>query len=183
MFCRATALLCSYFSWLTWMTWHPWWKWSKISKRFFHGQIYVLLVLSNAVSYEECNQQKISIGWSNDLALKWDKPLHRPTWRNIKLTHECHTLKPGVKWMLLSIHWPLGDVVVIFEAVTSEKKPLSLYGLTPWAFVGRFMTTSSNGSIFRVIGPLCGEFIGPRWIPITKASDAKLLCFLWSAPE
>ena len=37
--------------------------------------------------------------------------------------------------------------------------------------------TSPNGNIFRVIGPLCGEFTGPRWIPHTKASDAELWCF------
>ena len=30
------------------------------------------------------------------------------------------------------------------------------------------MMTSSNGNIFRVIGPLCGEFTGHRWIPLTK---------------
>ena len=30
---------------------------------------------------------------------------------------------------------------------------------------------------------LCGEFTGPRWIPRTKASDAELWCFLWSASE
>ena len=28
-----------------------------------------------------------------------------------------------------------------------------------------FMMTSSNGIIFRVTGPLCGEFTGDRWIP------------------
>ena len=44
------------------------------------------------------------------------------------------------------------------------------------------MMTSSNGKIFRVTGHLCGEFTGPRWIPRTKASDAKLWCFLWSTP-
>ena len=27
------------------------------------------------------------------------------------------------------------------------------------------------------------EFTGHRWIPCTKASDAELWCFLWSAPE
>ena len=43
--------------------------------------------------------------------------------------------------------------------------------------------TSSNGTIFRVTGPLWGEFTGHRWIPLTKASDAELLCLLWSAPE
>ena len=36
------------------------------------------------------------------------------------------------------------------------------------------MMTSSNGSIFRVTGHLCGEFTGPRWIPRTNASDAEL---------
>ena len=42
--------------------------------------------------------------------------------------------------------------------------------------------TSSNGNIFRVTGPLCREFTGHQWNPCTKASDAELLCFLWSAP-
>ena len=44
------------------------------------------------------------------------------------------------------------------------------------------MMTSSKGNIFRVTGPLCGEFTGHRRIPLTKASDAELWCFLWSAP-
>ena len=43
------------------------------------------------------------------------------------------------------------------------------------------MMTSSNGNIFRVTGHLCGEFTGLRWIPRTKASDAELWYFLWSA--
>ena len=45
------------------------------------------------------------------------------------------------------------------------------------------MMTSSNGNIFHVTGLSCGEFIGHRWIPGTKASDVKLWCFLWSASE
>ena len=40
-----------------------------------------------------------------------------------------------------------------------------------------YMMTSSNGNIFRVTSPLCGEFTGP------KASDAEFWCFLWSASE
>ena len=36
------------------------------------------------------------------------------------------------------------------------------------------MMTSSNGNIFRVTGH--------QWIPLTKASDTELWCFLWSAP-
>ena len=45
------------------------------------------------------------------------------------------------------------------------------------------MMTSSNENIFRVTGPLWGESTGHRWIPLTKASEAELWCFLWSAPE
>ena len=45
------------------------------------------------------------------------------------------------------------------------------------------MMTSSNGTIFYVTGLLCGEFIGHRWIPLTKASDTELWCILWSVPE
>ena len=46
-----------------------------------------------------------------------------------------------------------------------------------------FMKTSLNGNLFRVTGHLCGEFTGLRWIHRIKASDAELLCFLWSALE
>ena len=40
------------------------------------------------------------------------------------------------------------------------------------------MTSSWNGSIYRVTGPLCGEFTGPRWILYKKASGAELWYFL-----
>ena len=46
-----------------------------------------------------------------------------------------------------------------------------------------YMMTSSNGNIFRVTGPLWGEFTSHRWIALTKSSDQELWCFLWSAPE
>ena len=39
------------------------------------------------------------------------------------------------------------------------------------------MMMSSNGNSFRVSGPLCGEFTGHRWIPLTKASKAELWFF------
>ena len=34
---------------------------------------------------------------------------------------------------------------------------------------------------FSCYWPLCREFIGNRWIPLPKASDTELWCFLWSA--
>ena len=45
------------------------------------------------------------------------------------------------------------------------------------------MMTSSNGNIFRITDPLWGESTGQRRIPLTKATDAYLWCFLWSAHE
>ena len=39
------------------------------------------------------------------------------------------------------------------------------------------MVTSSNGSIFHVTGPLCREFTGHRWIPLTKTNVAELRSF------
>ena len=45
------------------------------------------------------------------------------------------------------------------------------------------MMMSSNGNIFRVAGPLWGEFISHRSFPLTQASDAEFSSFLSSAPE
>ena len=45
------------------------------------------------------------------------------------------------------------------------------------------MMTSSNGNIFHATGLLWGEFPGHRGIPLTKANDAQLWCFLLSTPE
>ena len=46
-----------------------------------------------------------------------------------------------------------------------------------------FMMMSSNKNISALLAPLCGEFTGHRWIPLTKASDAERWCLLWFAPE
>ena len=45
------------------------------------------------------------------------------------------------------------------------------------------MITASNGNLIRVTGPLWGESTGDWWIPLTKASDAELWCFLGYAPQ
>ena len=41
-----------------------------------------------------------------------------------------------------------------------------IFKMTPW-----------HGNMFRVTGPLCGEFTGHWWIPLTKASDAEFDVF------
>ena len=65
--------------------------------------------------------------------------------------------------ILVAVHWGLYMSILYIET--------------------NIMMTSSNGNIFRVAGPLCGDFTGHRLIPLKKASDAELWCFLWSAPE
>ena len=39
------------------------------------------------------------------------------------------------------------------------------------------MITSSNGNIFRVTSPLCGEFTGQRWIPLPRGQWRGALMF------
>ena len=47
-----------------------------------------------------------------------------------------------------------------------------------WHFLCNFMMTSSNGNIFRVTGPFCGEFTGPGEFPtqrpVTRSFDVFL---------
>ena len=78
------------------------------------------------------------------------------------------------------------DPVCMWEVALVFTMPADVqacYSVTPLVGTILTMMTSSNGNIFRVTGHLCGEFTGLRWIPRTKASDAELWCFLWSAPE
>ena len=63
-----------------------------------------------------------------------------------------------------------------FFMLPKNRKSLSSTPLFLCDFLGCIMT-SSNGNIFRVTGPSCGEFTGHRWIPLTKASDAELWFF------
>ena len=79
-----------------------------------------------------------------------------------KYTVMCTNIHVSIMWMYLA------DIQLV---------------VSYWHRMTSYMTTSSNGNIFRVTGLLCGEFTGPRWIPHTKASDAELWCFLWSASE
>ena len=92
------------------------------------------------------------------------------------------TLNVYVRYDLLNMHQPTN--------IYQNQNWSSFIKLHCWNFdktmyrsvviTGPLMT-SSNGNIFRVTGPLWGETTGHRWIPLTKASDAELWCFLWSA--
>ena len=86
-----------------------------------------------------------------------------------------------------SFHLIIENVHKIFdnERHAGKKSCLTLQS-APWLLMAQHcevpgMMTSSNWNIFRITGPLCGEVTGES--PLTKASDAELWCFLWSAPE
>ena len=83
-----------------------------------------------------------------------------------------------IKVALIWKKWPVQVILVQMSRKLSQYQVGDLIEL----LVSKYVMTSSNGNIFRVTVPLCGEFTGHWWIPHTKASDAELWCFLWSAP-
>ena len=128
-----------------------------------------------------------TLGW------RWNVfcgPMHRLAvtfrimwWRRYKIGSDNKIVKQCIKcYKQPSIHgdvitwkhsrycWSLTDSYCKGAVIRSLMFPVS-------------MMTSWIGNLFRVTGSLCGELTGDRWIPCTKASDAELWCFLWSAPE
>ena len=93
-------------------------------------------------------------------------PRQWPLWRESTGDQWIPLTKSPLTWKM----FPFVDVIMRFSEESSDGLP-------------GHMMTSSNGNIFRVTGPLCGEFTAHWWIPLTKASDAELWCFLWSGPE
>ena len=129
-------------------------------------------------------------------------------WLDIEYAHLCRWKSQhpsGFKKQTIYIWFHLTLGIVIEIGRTRTPKPFTVLICAYWFvmlyFVIKFcichilylniilcvivyiIMTSSNRNFFCVTGPLCGEFVGHRWIPLTKASDAELWCFLWSAPQ
>ena len=69
----------------------------------------------------------------------------------------------GIRWPVHSFQKrPLTQKIFPFYDVITRRSSKCIQS------VFLFLMTSSNGSIFRVTGHLCGEFTDPRWIPHTK---------------
>ena len=62
----------------------------------------------------------------------------------------------------LSMYW-FERNQIIFMFLQIYQSPL-----TRIVFASEYMMTSSNGNIFRVTGPLCGEFTGPGEFPAQR---------------
>ena len=80
---------------------------------------------------------------------------------------QCSPRYPSPSSLLLHVNY------VCFEVLGQS----NVLHMNVYKCVGELMMTSSHGNIFRVTGPLCGEFTGQRWIPRTKASNAELWFF------
>ena len=115
--------------------------------------------------------------------------------RNTFLNQICYVSSSGISSLLNSFHLaPRIKYLLLMNTTPKMWVPVGISfhplvlklgirsGNSPVTSLSTMMT-SSNGNIFRVAGPLCGEFTGNRWIPHTKASDAEVWCFLWSVPE
>ena len=102
-------------------------------------------------------------------------------WIACRLTAPSHYL--NTCWLITrEVLWYLPEGILTRNAKDIHSKyqfENDLFQIKAASLMGHMMT-SSNGNIFRVTGHLCGEFTGPRWIPLTKASDTELWCFLWA---
>ena len=91
----------------------------------------------------------------------------------------CQYLPIFIKNASLALGWVMvGDVYHCDKTVIIQNTILRWWtaAVTNRSSSLRHMMTSSNGNIFRVTGPSCGEFTGHRWIPLTKSSGAELWC-------
>ena len=93
--------------------------------------------------------------------------VHR-TWFSNRIYSNCWCQIPRIRGIL-------GSTQMILDPL---QKILNLLG----SIYGSWRYLIHGDVIFRVTGPLCGEFAGHQWIPLTKASDTDLWCFLWSGP-
>ena len=75
------------------------------------------------------------------------------------------------------ISQPLTRISIIYSFKTKDQKSYRKFGDSCGAcrLTSMLMMTSSNGNIFRVTGPLCGEFTGPGEFPtqrpVTRSFD------------
>ena len=105
-----------------------------------------------------------------NIHVSWNKTIE--TWYLTGLQHSSKAIRSQVRTSLLSdIDFNMG--------LRCYPGPRQIWvNGSHWIPQPILMMTSSNANIFCVTGPLCGEFTGHRWIPLTKASDAELWYFL-----
>ena len=156
--------------------------------RFRRSQVATILqTFSNAFSW-------INI-WYDHNKTNHNKTMHI-LWNIFSLQDKVRVLSYAVEFnyeldgLVQERHNSIANALELRLSCTNQSKWLICFKLpSQWTLhnlaleIIVYMMTSSNGSIFRVTCPLCGEFTGHWWIPLTKASDTELWCFLWSTSE
>ena len=103
-------------------------------------------------------------------------------WYSIHHSNHCICRRPVAwdpfyKYRVIAITACISNSITLLCGVITHPCPQFSGGSV------RLTMTSSNGNISASLAFLCRNFTGHLWIPHTKASDAELWCFLWSAPE
>ena len=110
------------------------------------------------VSFAECRIRSWAV-WDTESPADWI-PTHKP----IELSR------------IRRKTWTQQPVPIMSEH--SAHLTLMPIGFHNWHGSGMMM--SSNGNIFRVTGPLCGEFTGPGEFPAQRPVTRNFDVFLWS---
>ena len=98
---------------------------------------------------------------------------------NKNVVNECRLgILPSGKHIFFAFHF-----CRVTSEIESTKKSQYVSFLNEVRWLHMVMITSSNGNIFCVTGPLFEEFTGPRWFPLTKASDANFDVFFDLCPN
>ena len=158
-------------------------------------------------SQRASNVENISIWWRHYLTYQHlsRSPRIYPIWQEEYIVKNGEYLICGNISIPLHKHYDLFIQVIVYFHASIEVFPVAKFSLVQcclnkWKQIViaaiwfkchlfahsspiHYMMTSTNGDISRVTRHLCGEFTGPRRIPLTKASDVELWCFLRSAPE
>ena len=72
---------------------------------------------------------------------------------------------------------------IIYTRWNSWHEGLGWHAPMVTIIISHIMVTPSNANLLRVTGPLCGEFTGHWWIPLTQARCGEPWCSLWSPPN
>ena len=112
--------------------------------------------------------QVVVIGIMTAFDFQWHWPTHIFQNFSADITFILYLII-SVPWVYpLMVMWIFGQL--LFQPKRNQPRHnrvyILFYGI--WSFVS---------------WPLWGESTGDRWIPLTKASDAKFWCFLWSPPK
>ena len=151
-----------------------------------------------------CQSLPASARWDDLSAMLFLHLLSTPDCQTLSL--EIYLSKLPLRWLVLNLFtndialctpWCISHSTFDDQLVSSNTEP------STWCLLCRvqciptnihtvlvvlcllwsIMMMPSHGNIFRVSGPLCGEFTRHRLIPRTEADDAELWCLLWSPSD